>query len=202
MYLLIATRNPDKLQEIRACFTFGNLDLGSALDYPHLPDVVEDGETLEANALKKATELAIQTDSWALADDTGLEVDALHGAPGVYAARYAGENVTYADNVAKLLKEMGNQSTRTARFRTVVALSDPQAQARWVEGLCHGTILDHERGDRGFGYDPVFLPDGHTATFAEMDTDTKNRISHRGLALQAAKTAWQSILKSENPAWT
>lgn len=202
MHLLIATRNPHKLQEIEACFTFGNLDLESALDYPDLPDVVEDGDTLEANALKKATELATQTGRWALADDTGLEVDALGGAPGVYAARYAGENVTYADNVAKLLNEMANQSVRTARFRTVVALSDPAGQAHWVEGVCNGTILDHERGDGGFGYDPVFLPDGHIATFAEMDTDTKNGISHRGRALQAAKTAWQTILNSESPAWS
>ena len=202
MYLLIATRNPNKFREIQADINMRNLILGSALDYPDLPDVVEDGDTLEANAIKKSVTLAKQTGRWALADDTGLEVNALDGAPGVYSARYAGEQATSTNNVTKLLQELANRSDRTARFRTVLALSDPRGHARWVDGICDGTITKEARGSHGFGYDPVFLPKGFTETFAEMDIMMKNKISHRGRAIQSAKETWEHILQSKSPTWS
>ena len=194
MKLLIATRNPDKLTEIRSLFALPGLTLGSALDYPELPETVEDGETLEANATKKAVELAVHTGLWTMADDTGLEVDALGGAPGVYAARYAGEDATYADNVEKLLRELGDGENRAARFRTAVALADPQGNSVWVEGMCPGAILLEARGGDGFGYDPIFRPDDSELTFAEMASEQKNRISHRGRALAAARDSWGGLL--------
>ena len=127
MKLVIATRNAHKLEEIQAIFDFSGVEVSSAFDYPEVPDVVEDGETLEANAIKKAREISAATGCWALADDSGLEVAALDGAPGVYSARYAGEHCSYADNNEKLKREMRGQTDRSARFRTVLALVDPAA---------------------------------------------------------------------------
>lgn len=201
MKLLLATRNRHKLEEIRACFNLAHLDIVSALDLPDLPEVEEDGDTLEANAEKKAATLARLTGLWALADDTGLEVDALDGAPGVYSARYAGSGATYADNCRKLLGALRNESRRTARFRCVIALSDPAGETRWVEGCCEGVILHAPRGEGGFGYDPVFQPDGHGETFAEMASAAKNAISHRGRALQRAAAAWDRFLALEPAGW-
>lgn len=205
MKLVIATRNKHKLEEIRAIFHLSTLEFACALDYPDIPDVVEDGETFEANAIKKAVSLAKATGLWALADDSGLEVDALNGAPGIYSARYAGEPVSYPANNRKLLKELAlHQSLRhgagrCARFRCVIALSSPGGIARTVEGRCEGVIAHEERGKQGFGYDPLFIPDGFSKTFAEMDADSKNSISHRGRALQRATEAWGALL-AKNPA--
>jgi len=190
MKLNIATCNPDKLVEIQAVFRIPGLEMGSALDYPELPEVVEDGETLEANAVKKAVALAKATSAWALSDDTGLEVDALGGAPGVYAARYAGERATYLDNVRKLLDELDGVADRRARFRTAIALSDPLGRTEWVEGEVRGVITTVARGEGGFGYDPVFQPDGATSTFAELPAEEKYSISHRARALKRALEAW------------
>ena len=201
MKLIIATRNPHKLKEISTIFKLPNLDVGSALDYPDIPDVVEDGATLEENAVKKAVMLAVATGSWALADDTGLEVGALEGAPGVYSARYAGEDVSYSDNNAKLLSELENHADRGARFRTVVALSSPSGRAQYVEGVCPGVIGRALSGEKGFGYDPLFIPDGFEATYAEMTADEKNRISHRGRALQKAIEKWGEFLASGPATW-
>ena len=202
MKLVIATRNAHKLEEIHSIFDFSlddaqggqPLEVLSAFDFPDVPDVVEDGETLEANAIKKAVEVAKATGYWALADDSGLEVDALDGAPGVYSARYAGEHCSYDDNNKKLLDELKNAPDRSARFCTVMALSDPDGHVETVFGECHGVIIDALRGINGFGYDPLFLPDGYTDTFAELSSDVKNRISHRANALQKAKDAWADIL--------
>lgn len=194
MKLLFATRNRHKLEELRALFLFSGLEVGSALDFPELPDVEEDGETLEENAIKKAVTLARATGCWALADDTGLEVEALDGAPGVYSARYAGEHVDYAANNAKLLRAMRGVSNRRACFRCVIALSSPAGEARTVEGRCEGTITERPRGTHGFGYDPVFLPHGHSQTFAEMAEAMKNSLSHRARALAAAREAWGGML--------
>ena len=185
MHLVIATRNAHKLDEIHDIFDFQNLEVMSAFDFPDIPDVVEDRDTLEGNAIKKAVTLATASGLWAIADDTGLEVEALNGEPGVYSARYAGEGATYADNNRKLLDALAGQSNRRACFRTAVALSDPLGHSRWVEGECPGTIIQALRGEEGFGYDPIFLPDGHTRTFAEMDATTKNAISHRARAFHA-----------------
>jgi XTP/dITP diphosphohydrolase len=131
---------------------------------------------------------------WALADDSGLVVDALNGEPGIYSARYAGEPVSYEANNRKLLSRLASSRNRRARFRCAIALSDPTGRCRAVEGECEGTITRHPRGDSGFGYDPVFVPDGYCLTFAELDGETKNRISHRAVALARAREAWIDIL--------
>ena len=195
MKLLIASRNPKKLEEIRAILDIPGLDLVSALDIPDAPDVDEDGATFQENAIKKAVTLARATGLWTLADDSGLEVDALNGAPGVYSARYAGEPVKYEANNRKLLAALMGEANRRARFRCVIALSSPDGDARTVEGACEGSILEVLRGRRGFGYDPLFVPDGWRETFAEMDEAEKNRISHRGRALARARQAWGDLLK-------
>ncbi len=201
MKLLIATRNRDKLREIGAVFAESHLELVSARDWPGLSEVEEDGDTLEANAAKKAVECARATGLWALADDTGLEVAALDGRPGVYAARYAGENATYADNCMKVLDELAGVADRQARFRTVIALSSPAGRVQWVAGVCEGVITEDCRGEGGFGYDPVFVPEGHVQTFAELSLEEKNRISHRGRALRKAREAWGALLASNPPEW-
>lgn len=194
MKLLIATRNAHKLREIREIFDIPGLEIVSALDYPEIPDVVEDGETLEANAIKKAVTLARATGLWSMADDTGLEVAALNGEPGVYSARYAGEDARYADNNRKLLDALNGTTDRSAQFRCVIALADPSGDAQTVEGICRGRIADAVRGDGGFGYDPLFVPDGFDRTFAELSAEEKNRISHRGRALEKAHHAWRHLL--------
>lgn len=195
MKLVIATRNAHKLEEIHNIFDFQNLEVMSAFDFPDIPDVVEDGATLEENAKKKAVEIALATGCWSLADDSGLEVAALGGAPGVYSARYAGEHCSYADNNAKLLAELAGKPDRSARFRTVIALSDPAGNVETVSGECAGIIIEEQRGTRGFGYDPLFVPDGESKTFAELPADLKNRISHRANALRIAQKAWGASLK-------
>ncbi|MBT8042083.1 MAG: XTP/dITP diphosphatase [Kiritimatiellales bacterium] len=196
MKLIIATRNAHKLEEIRSIFNFQELEVLSAFDFPDIPDVVEDRDTLEGNAVKKAVEIAQATGCWALADDSGLEVEALGGAPGVYSARYAGEECSYADNNEKLLRELSGKESRSARFRTVIALSDPGGSAQTVDGECPGVIIEELRGENGFGYDPLFVPDGYSETFAELDSEVKNRISHRAQALQRAHEQWANLLSS------
>jgi XTP/dITP diphosphohydrolase len=195
MKLVIATRNAGKLREIRDIFDFTGLEVSSAFDYPEIPDVVEDGDTFEANAVKKAVEIAQATGCWALADDSGLEVDALDGAPGVYSARYAGEPCSNKANNEKLLRELAGQDSRTARFRCVIALSNPEGHARTVDGDCRGSIAEQERGNHGFGYDPLFVPEGFSETFAELSPEEKHSISHRGRALQKAHDAWADLLR-------
>jgi len=187
--LVCASANPDKVVEIAAL-----LD-GVALLLPRpseVPDVVEDADTLVGNARLKAAAICAATGRAAVADDTGLEVDALGGAPGVFAARYAGEGVTYADNRAKLLAELAGVADpdRTARFTTVAMVVRPDGSETVVEGVCEGLIAPVERGARGFGYDAVFIPvDGDGRTFAEMSDAEKNAISHRGRAFVALAAA-------------
>jgi non-canonical purine NTP pyrophosphatase (RdgB/HAM1 family) len=193
MKLLVATRNAHKLQEIRAVFNLPGIDLVGTDQVPGLPEV-EDGRTFEENAVKKASTLARLAGMWALADDSGLEVEALGGDPGVYSARYAGEPVSYPANNAKLLAALGAAENRRARFCCVIALSAPDGATRNVTGHCHGVITHAPRGSNGFGYDPVFVPDGHALTFAEMDGALKNRLSHRGAALQRARDEWRHLL--------
>lgn len=202
MKLLIATRNPDKLAEIKELFSLENLVLVSVADVPGLPDVTEDGSTFSDNALKKAVTLAKASSLWTLADDSGLEVDALNGAPGVFSARYAGYDATYADNNAKLIEALNNKSQRTARFRCVIALSDPAGNVKTVEGCCEGEIVQQPRGTEGFGYDPLFVPEHGAQTFAEMTQKQKNLISHRGKALLKAQGAWKVMLERCPEAWT
>ena len=187
--VVLATRNQDKVQEIRALLADLPLTFLSLTDFPDLPEVVEDGATCQENAAKKAKEIALGTGYWALADDTGLEVEALGGRPGVYAARYAGENATYTDNCEKLLEELQSIAAgqRGARFLTVMVLSDPTGQTEAVEGELLGQITEQFYGSHGFGYDPVFYVPSSSKTLAEMTLEEKNEISHRGHALRLVK---------------
>ena len=181
--LVLASRNKHKIEEMQAMLSKLGIEVLSALDFPELEEVDEDQPTLEGNALKKARYVHEVTGIPALSDDTGLEVDALNGAPGVYSARYAGEDASYQDNVLKLLKELGETENRTARFRTVVALVTGKDEFTF-EGKVEGEILNEQKGEGGFGYDPVFQPEGYDLTFAELDAAEKNRISHRGRAIK------------------
>ncbi len=189
MKLVLATRNSDKVREIREALQGLPIDIASLEGYPGIGEIPEEAETLEENALTKAETVARETGLPALADDTGLEVDALGGRPGVRSSRYAGEEATYEDNVRKLLKELDGvpPGRRGAVFRTVIAVAVPGESSQTVEGRCAGVIETAPRGRSGFGYDPVFLPEGYESTFAEMTLAQKNRISHRGRALAAAR---------------
>jgi XTP/dITP diphosphohydrolase len=183
--LNLATRNPDKIKEIRIILDRPHLELVSLLDFPDMGEIVEDGNTLEANALKKARESFQWTQIPSIADDTGLEVNALDGAPGVRSSRFAGEGASYRDNCEKLLQLLKGVTAdkRTAQFRCVVAYADSDEEF-YVEGICEGTILDAYRGQGGFGYDPLFYLPGIGKTFAEISAEEKNRISHRGIAFR------------------
>lgn len=180
--LVVASKNEDKLVEIEAVLLGLGLvqEIVVGLDWP---DVEETEPTLEGNALLKAKAVGEATGLPALADDTGLEVAALDGAPGVRSARYAGENASYADNVRYLLRRLDAVSDRTARFRTVMALVIPGQENIVAEGVLDGHIIDSPRGDSGFGYDPVFDIDGRT--LAELSPIEKNAVSHRARALRA-----------------
>ncbi|MBU0676726.1 MAG: XTP/dITP diphosphatase [Verrucomicrobia bacterium] len=196
MKLLIATRNRHKAEEILQIFNVPGLEVVTALDFSDLPDVEEDKDTFEGNAIKKAVAMAKNSGLWAMADDSGLEVDALGGEPGVYSARFAGEPVDYDANNAKLLIALAGVENRTARFRCVVALSDPDGNVKTVEAKCEGLIDFYPKGDQGFGYDPLFIPEGKTQTFAELPPEEKHAISHRGRALQKAHEQWADTLRS------
>jgi XTP/dITP diphosphohydrolase len=183
--VLIASKNPHKIAEMEAILAGPGVKVHSALDFPDLPDVEETGSNLEENAVLKAESVFRITGLACVADDTGLEVDALNGEPGVFSARYAGSGATYSSNVVKLLRELERvpAEKRSARFRTVIVLKTAKG-TKIFHGVCEGTILDVPAGAGGFGYDPVFRPDGYSETFAQMDASEKNRISHRGVALQ------------------
>lgn len=178
-----ASANPDKVAEIRALLA----DIVDLLPRPSaVPDVVEDADTLVGNARLKAAAIVEATGFPAIADDTGLEVAALGGAPGVYTARYAGEGCSYADNRNKMLAELEAVTDRSAVFKTVALALWPDGSEVAVEGVCSGTIATEGRGQAGFGYDAIFAPDeGNGLSFSEMDADTKHAISHRGRAFRA-----------------
>jgi XTP/dITP diphosphohydrolase len=180
--LVLATKNQDKLYEMEAVLIETGL-VGEVVKGLEWPDVDELGATLEENAILKAQAVVEATGLPAIADDTGLEVDALDGEPGVWSARFAGENATYRDNVDLLLERLDGVENRQGRFRTVVALVLPDGSMVSAEGIVEGSITGEPRGDRGFGYDPVFEVDGRT--FAEMSIAEKNQMSHRARALRA-----------------
>ena len=185
MEIIFATHNLHKTEEVRAIlgpnYQIRNLpELGC-------PDIPETADTLKGNALQKAQYVVDHYHVNCFADDTGLEVEALDGRPGVYSARYAGEGCTYQDNVRKMLNEMRGMNNRKACFKTVIALI-LNGEQYFFEGRVDGQILTEQRGTDGFGYDPIFLPDGFDQTFAEMDAAAKNAISHRGRAMQQLKT--------------
>jgi XTP/dITP diphosphohydrolase len=190
--LVLASANPDKVREIAAILGDGVTLLPRPAD---LGEVVEDGDTLEANARLKAVAVCAATGRPAVADDTGFEIDALGGAPGVYAARYAGEDVTYEDNVAKVLSELSRVGAtaadhRRARFRTVALVHWPDGSEIVVDGSVDGVVAPEPSGAGRFGYDPIFVPDdGDGRTFAAMSADEKHAISHRGRAFRALAAA-------------
>ncbi|MEX0686424.1 MAG: RdgB/HAM1 family non-canonical purine NTP pyrophosphatase [Balneolales bacterium] len=185
--MILASTNKGKISEMRQILEPLGIDLYSAIDYPDLTDIKETGLTFKENALLKAKETFRITGQPSLADDSGLEVDALKGEPGIYSARYAGPESDDKKNVIKLLAELEPYqvfSERTARFRTVLAYVD-QDNIYYFEGLCDGHIAKYPRGTSGFGYDPVFIPEGYKISFAEMNREEKNKISHRGKAVKA-----------------
>ncbi len=198
--LMVSTRNPGKLREIRRMLEGAPVVLVSPDDYPDAPEVEEDGLTLEENARKKAEALGRHTGLVALADDTGLEVDALGGHPGVFSARFAGPACDDAANRRQLLDRLAGHTDRSARFRTVMAIAEPDGGIRIFHGVCEGTITTQERGSGGFGYDALFVPDGFDETFAEMDLEEKNAISHRGRALRKAAEWLRRRAGEEEPA--
>ena len=180
--LVVASKNPDKIAEIESILAESNLT-GEVVRGLEWPDVEETGETLEENALLKARAVVAATGLPVIADDTGLEVHALDGAPGVHTARFAGDGARYEDNVAKLIEVMAGEDDRRATFRTVVALVFPDGVEVIAEGRLEGWISTEPRGADGFGYDPVFDVDGQT--LAEMGIDEKNEVSHRARAIKA-----------------
>ncbi|HTY25758.1 MAG TPA: XTP/dITP diphosphatase [Desulfomonilaceae bacterium] len=194
--ILVATRNPGKLNEIRALLKRTPIEFVSLASFPELPEVVEDGEMFEENASKKARIMAKATGIVTLADDSGLCIDALNGRPGVLSARYAGEGASDAEKCARILSEMKDvpDSLRTARFVCVLALATPGGEERLFRSACEGRITREPRGAAGFGYDPIFYYPESGCTFAEMDPESKNRVSHRGRALSQLRNYLEELL--------
>ncbi|MGA2090913.1 MAG: XTP/dITP diphosphatase [Endomicrobiales bacterium] len=194
--LILATANKHKVTEIASILSGMKLTVKAASDFPGVPEVIEDGDTLEKNAIKKARTIALYLKQWALADDTGLEVDFLDGAPGVYSARWAGPGCSYDDNNKKLLALLAGVPLpqRSAQFKCVIALSDPEGKTWTVEGSIHGYIAEKPAGDKGFGYDPIFMVPEYHQSFAQLSEDLKNKISHRGKALEKVKPLISKLL--------
>jgi non-canonical purine NTP pyrophosphatase (RdgB/HAM1 family) len=188
MKLVIASNNLHKIAEIKEIFADLNLEVVSYHQvFPDFVEVEEDGVTFEANALKKARTFAMHPEHIYLADDSGLEVAALNNEPGIYSARYAGEGATKTDLCQKILRNLAGNANRAAQFRSVIALKFPDGNCQVVEGILKGTITQEMRGENGFGYDAIFVPEGYTKTLAEMAAEEKNQLSHRFLALQQAR---------------
>lgn len=187
--IVLATRNPDKIREIKELLKGLNITLPSLKDFPQIPETIEDEGSLEGNALKKASSIATLTGKTALADDSGLEVDALGGSPGVSSSCLAGKKATYSQNNRKLLSLLKSipPKKRGARFRCVIALVTPNGKRAIFEGICEGRVAREERGKEGFGYDPLFIPKGYRRTFGEMPSSLKNTLSHRAKALKRLK---------------
>jgi len=183
--LVFATNNKHKLEEVQAMLT--NFEIVSLADINCFDDIPETADTLEGNAILKANFITEKYGLDCFADDTGLEVEALNNEPGVYSARYAGEDNNTEANMAKLLKNLKNNPIRKAQFKTAIALNIEGKQFIF-EGICKGTILAEKRGKSGFGYDPIFMPDGFKTSFAEMNLAEKGSISHRGKAIEKLVT--------------
>lgn len=182
MKLVFATHNPNKFREIKNLLS-ANIELLSLTDIGCNEDIEETGDTIDENAMIKAEYVRTRYGYDCFADDTGLEVEALAGAPGVFSARYAGEEKNDEANIEKLLSQLKKHEDRTAHFKTVIALNLKGNQNLFT-GICKGTILERKKGEKGFGYDPIFLPDGYDQSFAEMELGEKSKISHRGMAFR------------------
>jgi len=195
MKIVLATHNHDKEIELQNSLRDLGIEICSLSDYPDIGEIEETGTTLLENSLLKARTVFAKTGHPAIADDTGLEVDALDGGPGIYSARFAGLNATYEDNLNKLLSLIEDvpEEKRSARFRTVISFVDGD-QELWTEGHIDGRITEFPRGNAGFGYDPVFYIPQLEKTFAELSTEEKNKISHRGIALQKLRKILVNVL--------
>jgi len=193
--LVIATRNKNKLREFREILKDLQFEIRSLEDFGPIPEAIEDGSTFEENAYKKAIHTAKVLGLPALADDSGLVVDALNGEPGVYSARYAGENATDAENCRKLINALQGIENRRAHFQCVLSIAVPSGPALTYEGKCDGIIIDEKRGNNGFGYDPVFYFAKFGKTFAELSNEEKNAVSHRGRAMAEVKAEIDMIRK-------
>lgn len=196
MELVIASLNVHKIREFRNMLAkLSQLDITSLLNYPDYVPVEETGDSFEANARLKALDAAKVLKKWVLADDSGLVVPALGGAPGVYSRRYAGEEATDSENRIKLLEKMRgkNDLERAAFYECCLVLANPEGVVKFVRGVCEGTIIDVERGNHGFGYDSVFVKHDYDKTFAELDESTKNRISHRSKAVEKILPSLESL---------
>ncbi|MCZ7643977.1 MAG: RdgB/HAM1 family non-canonical purine NTP pyrophosphatase [Planctomycetota bacterium] len=193
--LVVGTNNTHKLDEIRPLLAGVNVVLRAAGEFGAF-DPIEDGKTLDENAILKARAALNLTGEWSIADDTGLEVDALDGRPGLYAARYAGEGCTFRDNIAKLLRELDGvpEARRTARFVCVIALCRPGDEPATFRATCPGRILEAPRGGLGFGYDPVFFADDAGKALAELTLEEKNRLSHRARAVKLFRSELKNLL--------
>lgn len=189
--IVLATGNNHKAEEFKDLFSDSKFKVLSAMKYGGMPDVEESGQTFQANAYLKAYALSkqLKKKNWVIADDSGLEVDYLDGAPGIYSARYAGAEASDTDNVDKLLTALKGipESSRRARFRCVLCLIDKDRGTYYFEGSCEGMISLEPKGKSGFGYDPVFIPNGHEASFAELGESIKSQLSHRANAVVACK---------------
>lgn len=191
---VIATANPGKVAEIKDLLRGFPIQLKSLTDFGPMPPVAEDGSTFDENAYKKASFTAKILGIPALADDSGLVVEALDGAPGVLSARYAGENATDEQRVAKLLQEMQGKTNRKAAFECVLSIAVPSGPALTYEARCEGLVADHPAGQSGFGYDPIFFYPPLKKTFAQMTREEKSRVSHRGKALRELKQEFDKVL--------
>jgi XTP/dITP diphosphohydrolase len=196
MDIVLATTNKHKIEEIKHMLSGVNVDILSMLDLDRVPKVREDGRTFKENAVKKAKAFSRRYGLIALADDSGLEVKALHGAPGIRSARYAGPHSTKERLCAKVLRLLRNvpASKRGARFVCCIAISLPSSRVHVIEGSVNGRINFEMKGEKGFGYDPIFVPGGYKMTFAEMKPSLKNRLSHRGKALKKAKRVIEKLI--------
>lgn len=193
--LVLATTNKYKIREFEEITKDFDIEIRSLSDFGPIPQAIEDGETFDENAYKKAHHVAKVLGLPAIADDSGLVVEALDGAPGVYSARYAGESASDDDNVTQLLAEMQGKTNRKAYFQCVLSIAVPSGPALTYEGRCEGRIIDKRRGEGGFGYDPVFYYEDLQRTFAELTIAEKNRVSHRGKALVDLRNEFDKVLK-------
>jgi XTP/dITP diphosphohydrolase len=193
--VVLATRNPGKVRELTALLADLPLEVKSLLDFPDMPSLVEEGATYAENAIAKALTVSRATGQEALADDSGLEIDALDGAPGVHSSRWLGGDASDADRNAAVLERLRGVSpdARTARFRAVVAIAQPDGTVRTFEGVVEGRIAEGPAGREGFGYDPIFLVQGEGRTMAELGSQIKNRISHRARAVRAARSVLAAL---------
>ena len=196
--IVLATRNRGKIGEYRSLFQGIPVRLLSLQAFPDMPVVVEDGKTFQENARKKALAISRKAGRLAISDDSGLEVDLLHGRPGVHSSRFSGDGATDRENVRRLLglMEGAHWEDRGARFVCVICIADPRGRTATATGICKGTVCFEMRGINGFGYDPIFVPDGYTRTMAEMSPEIKNRISHRAEAMKRLPDVLESFIRA------